>query len=281
MTLLSRLKLYSDFPRILLFQIKNLEEREMRTARVLSVCAAVLLTAISIAAQDNATSVNALEFQTPKNGMTQQYEAGRKAKVAWHKQQKDTNALWVLRVLTGEDTGSYIVGRSAQHWADFDKPAVSDAADEEEYNKVVAPFVEKRTAAYYETMPKVSNPSPDMNAKYTSVTVFQIRYAKTDDFRSAIARIYDAAQKTKWPVHYFWQRLANGGHGGTYVLLVDHANWASFDEDPNVKPLRDMLRDAFGEQEAMSVIERLNGSIESSYSEIVQFRPDLSYIPEK
>ncbi len=42
-----------------------------------------------------------------------------------------------------------------------------------------------------------------------------------------------------------------------------------------------MLRETFGEQETMSVIERLNGSIESSYSEIVQFHPDLSYIPEK
>jgi hypothetical protein len=253
----------------------------MRLIHHLSVCAVVSLAAFSAAAQDN-TGVNALEFQKPKNGMTQQYEAGRKAKVAWHKQQKDTNALWVLQVLTGDDTGSYIVGRSVQHWADFDHPAVSDAADEEEYNKSVAPYVEKRTAAYYETMPKVSNPGTDMNpAKYTSVTVFHVRGGKSDDFRSAIARMYDAAQKTKWPFHYSWQHLASGGPGLTYVLLVDHANWASFDDDPNVKPLRDILREAFGEQEAMSVIERLNGSIEGTYSEIVQFRPDLSYIPEK
>ena len=31
----------------------------------------------------------------------------------------------------------------------------------------------------------------------------------------------------------------------------------------------------------MSVIERLNSSIEGTYSEIVEFRKDLSYIPEK
>jgi len=31
----------------------------------------------------------------------------------------------------------------------------------------------------------------------------------------------------------------------------------------------------------MSVIERLNGSIESTYNEVVEFRPDLSYIPAK
>ena len=252
----------------------------MRLIWHLSVCTVVCLAALSAMAQEN-TSVNALEFQTPKNGMTQQYEAGRKAKVAWHKQQKDTNALWVLQVLTGEDTGSYVVGRTAQHWADFDKPAVSDAADEEEYNKVVAPYVEKRTTAYYETMPKISNPGTDMNAKYTSVTMFHIRGGKSDDFRSAIARMSDAAQKTKWSFHYTWERLVNGGAGSTYVLLVDHPNWASFADDPNVKPLRDILREAFGEQEAMSVIERFNGSIETTYSEIVEFRPDLSYIPEK
>jgi hypothetical protein len=38
---------------------------------------------------------------------------------------------------------------------------------------------------------------------------------------------------------------------------------------------------AFGEQEAMSVIERLNGSIESTYSDLIEFRRDLSYIPTK
>jgi hypothetical protein len=253
----------------------------MKFNKLLSICAAMLLLALLAAAQEEPSTVTALEFQTPKNGMTKQYEDGRKAKAAWHKQQKDPQMLFVLQVVAGEQMGSYIVGRSGQHWADLDKPAVPDAADEEEYNKVVAPYVEKRTAAYFETMPKVSYPSPEMEGKYTSATTFHIRYGKGDDFRSAIARMYDAAQKTKWPFHYRWERLANGGPGGTYVLLVEHANWASFADDPNIKPLRDILREAFGEQESMSVIERLNGSIESTYNEVVEFRPDLSYMPAK
>jgi hypothetical protein len=253
----------------------------MKFAKLALTCATVLMVALSAAAQGEPSTVTALEFQTPKSGMTKQYEEGRKAKVAWHKQQKDPQMLFVLQVVAGEQMGSYVVGRAGQHWADLDKPAVTDAADEEEYNKVVAPYVEKRTAAYFETMPKVSNPGPENNDKYISVTTFHIRYGKGDDFRSAIARMYDAAQKTKWPYHYRWQRLANGGPGGTYVLLVDHANWASFEDDPNIKPLRDVLREAFGEQESMSVIERLNGSIENSDNEIVEFREDLSYVPPK
>jgi hypothetical protein len=66
--------------------------------------------------------IAALEFQTPKNGMVQQYEAGRKQKVEWHKQQKDTQGLFVFETLTGERTGTYIVGRLGQHWADLDTP---------------------------------------------------------------------------------------------------------------------------------------------------------------
>jgi hypothetical protein len=45
--------------------------------------------------------------------------------------------------------------------------------------------------------------------------------------------------------------------------------------------LRDDLRAAFGEQEATSVVERINSAISDTYSEIIQFRPDLSYIPAK
>jgi hypothetical protein len=245
-----------------------------------SLCA-VAFFAVGALAQDKPGTIAGLEFQTPKNGMVKQYEDGRKAKVEWHKQQKDKDALLVSEVLTGQNTGSYIVGRFGMHWADMDNPSVTDAADLEQYKKVVGPYVEKLTTAYYEFLPKWSNPSPDMSAKYIEVVSFHIRYGKGDDFRSAVTKVVEANQKLKVPYHYSWYRLANGGPGGTYVLTTDHANWASFEDDPAVKPLRDRLREAFGEQEAMSVIERLNGSIEGTYSDLIQPRPDLSYIPAK
>jgi hypothetical protein len=237
--------------------------------------------AVGALAQDKPGNIAGLEFQTPKSGMVKQYEEGRKAKVQWHKQQKDTQPLFVSQIVSGEHTGQYIVGRFGMHWADMDKPSVPDAADMEEYNKVVSPYVEKMFAAYYEFLPKWSNPSPDMNAKYIEVITFHIKNGKNDDFRSAIARVHEANQKLNSPGHASWYRLVNGGPGGTYVLTFDHANWASFEDDPAMKPLRDKLREAFGEQEAMSVIERLNGSIEGTYSDLIQTLPDLSYMPAK
>ena len=243
-----------------------------------AVCAVAFLAAGALA-QDKPGTIAALEFQTPKNGMVKQYEEGRKAKVEWHKQQKDKNALLVSEIMSGDNMGTYVVGRFGMHWADMDKPSVSDAADLEEYKKTVALYVDKLTSSYYESLPKLSNPSPDMNAKYLSVVTFHIRYGKSDDFLSAVAKVHEANQKLNVPSHYSWSHLVNGGPGGTYVLVTDHANWASFEDDPAIKPLRDRLREAFGEQEATSVIERLNGAVESTYSDLIQPRPDLSYIP--
>jgi hypothetical protein len=245
-----------------------------------TVCAAGLFS-VGVLAQEKPGTIAALEFQTPKNGMVKQYEEGRRAKAEWHKQQKDTQPLYVSEILTGEHTGQYIVGQFGLHWADLDKPSVPESADMEEYLKVVGPSVEKMTASYYEFLPDWSNPSSDKNPKYIEVITFHVKYGKGDDFRSAVAKVHEANQKVKSPNNNSWYRLFDGGPGGTYVLTLPHANWASFEDNPNIKPLRDRLREAFGEQEATSVIERLNASIEGTYSYLIQPRPDLSYMPAK
>jgi hypothetical protein len=244
------------------------------------VCAFAFLAAGALA-QDQSGTITSIEFQTPKNGMVKQYEEGRKMKAAWMKQQNDKTPLLVSEIMTGERTGTYVVGQFNMHWADFDHPSIPDSADLDEYTKVVGPYVEKMISTYYEFLPNVSNPASDMNPKYISVVTFHIRSGKSDDFMTAIARVHEANQKLNAPVHSSWYRLVNGGRGNTYVLTTDHADWASFGPNPAVKPLRDRLREAFGEQEAASVIERLDTSIDSTYSEIVQTRPDLSYIPAK
>ena len=83
------------------------------------------------------------------------------------------------------------------------------------------------------------------------------------------------------PVNYEWYVLANGGEDGTYVLVLPHKNWADFEDNPNVKPFRDMLKEAFGQEEADSIIHRFDASIERETSAIVKFRTDLSYLPSK
>jgi hypothetical protein len=255
----------------------------MRFTKHASVCVSVfLVAAFSAAAQTTPGNIAAIETQTPKTGMTQQYEQGRKQKAEWHKQQKDSQPLFVYETIAGDSTGSYIVGRLGQHWADLDKPSVPEAADTDEYNKVIGPYVQSIVSRYWELLPKLSNPDNGaLPAKYSEVLTFHVRYNKQGAFRSAIARFSDAAQKTKWPPHFEWYVLELGGLEGTFAVVLPHPNWTDFEDRPDVKPFREMLKDALGQDEADSVIDRLNSSIESVSTEIIQFRQDLSYIPAK
>ena len=77
----------------------------MKLMKLAATLCAVGFFAVGALAQDKPGTIAGLEFQTPKNGMVKQYEDGRKAKVEWHKQQKDKDALYVSEVLTGENTG--------------------------------------------------------------------------------------------------------------------------------------------------------------------------------
>ncbi|MBZ5655543.1 MAG: hypothetical protein LAO56_09730 [Acidobacteriia bacterium] len=255
----------------------------MKRNQLLSAIGIMLFVACSLAAQEKPGTLAALEFQRPKNGMVPQYEAGRKQKAAWHKQQNDPQPLLVWETLSGDNTGTYLVGRVGQHWADFDKPAIPDEVDLAEFQKVVGNYVESVTARYYDFLPKISNPpsGATMPSKFSEIIIFQVRYGKDSDFRSAIGRVYEASQKTKWPPKYEWYVLVNGGQSGIYVLSLPHNNWADFEDKPDVKPFRDMLKEAFGQEEADSIADRIDHSVEKETVETIQFRPDLSYLPGK
>ena len=254
----------------------------MIRTHLLSAVGVLFFAGCLLAAQEKPGTVAALEFQKPKNGMVQQYQAGRKQKAAWHKQQNDPLPLFVWEILSGENTGTYVVGRLGQHWADFDKPPIPDEADAAEFQKVVGTYVDSVTARYYEYMPKASNPSDDkMPAKFAEIITFYVRYGKGSDFRSAIARVSEAGAKTKWPVNYEWYELASGGPSGVFVLVLPHHSWADFEDKPDVKPFREMLKDAFGQAEADSIVDRIDGSVQKETSEIIQFHPELSYLPGK
>jgi hypothetical protein len=65
------------------------------------------------------------------------------------------------------------------------------------------------------------------------------------------------------------------------VLVVPHNSWADFEDKPEVKPFRDMIKEAFGQAEADSIVDRIDASVQKETNVIIQFRPDLSYLPGK
>jgi hypothetical protein len=242
----------------------------------------MLITAGSGFAQAKPGTLASLEFQKLKPGTAKQYEEGRKAQAGWHKQQKDTKPLMVWETLSGDDSGTYIVGRLEQHWADLDVPEAQDKAELEAYEKNVGSNVESLITRYYEFLPKDSRPDDSMApSKFSELITYVVKPGKEEEFHSGITRATEAIEKTKWPVHYYWYELVNGGRSGTYVLVIPHDKWADFEDNPNMKPFEEMLNEAFGHAEAASILSRFDSSTEVQTSSILEYRPDLSYLPAK
>ncbi len=111
--------------------------------------------------------------------MVKQYEEGRKQKAEWHKQQKDTQPFYVWEIVSGEHTGSYIVGRLSQHWADFDKPSVPEQADLDEYNKVIGASVQSLSPNTMSSCRRsAARATPSLPTSFREIIVYHVRPGK-------------------------------------------------------------------------------------------------------
>lgn len=74
-----------------------------------------------------------------------------------------------------------------------------------------------------------------------------------------------------------WWALVNGGKHPEFVLALPRENWAGFKEPE--KPFWAMIEEVYGREGADSLRGVFRKTIRSRWSEILQHRPDLSYVP--
>jgi len=250
----------------------------MRRLGVFAVFVCLLLLALPVATQEEEANIARIIFQNVKPGMEAQYEAGRKAHMAWHKAQNDTWAWNVWETVSGPNTGQYGVGTFGHNWSDFDNPSVSDEADEADFQDNIAPYVNPPVIQYYASLPKVSR-GWEGTPKMLEIIDFHVEYGESQTFNYLIRKFHEAIGKTNWPVQYEWYALVNGGKRGTYVLVLPRGSWAAF-KGPE-KPFDAMLEEAYGRQEAEALLHKYSKIVKYTENAIIETRPDLSYIPEK
>lgn len=229
-----------------------------------------------------------VEEQTPKPGARKQYEEGRKQLVAWHASIKDPRPLVVFEQITGENAGTYgVVLARRMRWADLDKPVVPYERLQAQFDQAVGDSVAKVNPKVYEEVLELGYTSGQTDAKgtaiakYYEITTMHVPLERWDQFYAGLARFREALEKTKTPIDASWFALAEGGSSGTWVLVVAHDDWASFDEQVTKSPPQ-ILKDAFGEAEAHAVLHELAVSMGGFFTtEVVKYRPDLSYFPAK
>jgi len=249
---------------------------------VLGVLCALAL--VSPARAQQAGSVAVISFEQPKPGMTKQYEAGRKKHMAWHKSQKDTWTWSVFEILSGDNTGWYVVGSFQHAWKDFDGREKFLQADLADHAVNVARSVAGSAVRYYTERADISlSPSTASRnqAPMFSVTSFLLKPEGVNDFVEAVKKINEGIKKTNYPQPgpSRWYQLVNGGEGPLFVLVGDRANFAAF--QPNEKTLGAMLEEAYGKEQGAAILANGLKAIRTQTTSATKYRPDLSYVPAK
>jgi hypothetical protein len=233
-------------------------------------------------AQQKPGSLMVSQEDTVKVGAREQYESGRKQLAAWHASIKDPHALVVFEVRTGDSVGNFVLVRRGLKWADLDKGSAPGAQQQAEVDKALGDSKTKSVAKIYEEVPELGHETgapPDRPAKYYEIDTFHVPLDKIRLFVAAAARLREALEKSKIPMDASWFSLEEGGESGTWILVIAHSSWASFD-NPAVKSPPEILQDAFGRNEGQAVVEQIENSMGGFFtSEVVEFRPDLSYFP--
>jgi hypothetical protein len=96
-------------------------------------------------------------------------------------------------------------------------------------------------------------------------------------FLASIKEAKQALDKVNWPVHASWYRLVSGGEGPQFVLVVARSSWADF--EPGPKALDEALAEVYGPQKATALMDAVNANTRYTYSALIRYRPDLSYVP--
>ena len=232
--------------------------------------------------QQKPRSLMIAQEDTIKVGAREQYEAGRKQLAAWHASIKDPHALVVFQIRSGENNGGYVLVRRGLKWVDLDKELVPASQHQAQVDKALGESRARSVAKLYEEVPELGHETgatSDRPAKYYEIDTFHVPLGKTRIFLAALGRFREAIEKTKTPMDASWFSLEEGGESGTWILVISHNTWASFD-DPAVKSPPEILRDAFGPDEGPAVVEQIENAMGGFFtSDVVEFRPDLSYFP--
>ncbi len=254
--------------------------------RARSVALAVMfaLAAVLPGMAQDVGKVAEIHINKVKPGMTAQYEAGRKKHMGWHKSQNDAWSWYTWEVLTGDFTGSYVVGTFQHHWKDFDGRDKFNQADSADAMAHMGASLAGEQMSYYRYREDLSS-GPEMFPPPTQVISVTHLHAQAGGYQRLCRRREEdgrGLKKTNTPTSgtNHWYQLLNGGEAPHFVLVGDRANWASF-QPPSDKTLDAIMEEAYGKEQGAAILAALRKAYRSAYSEILQYRPDLSYVAGK
>jgi len=253
----------------------------MRNATLAVVVAGLLCAAGQARAQEKPDRIARVEFIKAKPGMEAQLEAAGKKHFGWHKVHGDTWTIYLWQVITGDNAGSYYLGTFNHAWKEFDAREAFDVADDQDAMAAVGPYLQSDTPSLWRLVEDASRSDEQLKgpAKFTQLTHYYVKPGRLSAFTDAIKEIKAALDQAKFPVHTEWYALASGGQGPHFIAATDRGSWAEF-AGPE-KSMSKALDETLGARKATELIDAIREATTSTYSEVLLFRPDMSYLPGK
>lgn len=203
----------------------------------------------------------------PKSGQEAAFEAGYQRHLDWHRKQRDPWSWMGWSFVLGERLGLFTDGTFGHAAADFDQ-SVNPAGDGADNEANVTPYADFLSHGVYERLSQVSRgaPLPDTSA-LLALTTYHVAPGREAEFETALA-VWHRRQPER-PHRYTWMRLRLGGKAPQYVLFRSAPNWA----------VAVALPSFFQVEPGRSAPALPAGLVESVRSELLRFRPTLSYLP--
>jgi hypothetical protein len=245
--------------------------------KILVAVAVASLFALAAQAQPMGGEVARIYLNTPKPGGTKAYEAGRKKHMEWHRSQNDPWSWFTWQIVTGERADAYYVGTFGHDWKEFDGRTAFDEADDANAAINLDPVTTSSVPMIYRYLSKASRPTGSAEpSPYSQLTFYYVKLEGVPEFTRAIERVKEVLDKANWPVHAEWYGLVSGGEGPLFVVSVARSTWADF--APTAKTLDMVVAEATGVAESNALFDAIRRNTTKVYSEILRYRPDLSYV---
>jgi hypothetical protein len=214
-----------------------------------------------------------------KPGMSAKLEAGIKAHNALHGKKGDPLPHSTYVVASGPNTGDYVRVAGGRNWKDFDAEAAWSKEDQADSAINTDPYIASAMPMYYRLRTELSHMPPgNTPAAMYSLAFLRLKIGRVDDFEQVQRQAKEAAAKAGWPRHWLVFSLMNGGDAPTWVISQPRTKFADFNP-PEGKTFAQMLEEQLGQDAARLRQEASDASVASVFTEIIEYRADLSYAP--
>lgn len=198
----------------------------------------------------------------PKPGQAEAFEAGYERHIRWHREQQDPWTWYGWSFVFGERLGLFMDGTFGHAARDFDA-AVQPAADAADNARNVTPHANFLSHAVYQRLDAFSNgaPLPD-TSPFLALTTYAVAPGREWEFEAVLRGCRARADDAR----FTWFKLRIGGTHAQYLLFRPAESLAA------AAGLKEFCGTAMAHQSG-------EGGVENVRSELLRYRPTLSYHP--